>query len=133
MALENAKKLLTLMWEDKALRDRMANRSEEEVMAVAKEMGLEFTAEELKEAAEIHELTPGEMETAAGGGVYTSDGFGEIDPNACPKNRYRNHSWRKTGHCEDEWFSWLKEGGLFSLGYDIYTCAYCGRKKTVST
>ena len=43
MALESAKKLLTLMLEDKALRDRLANRGEEEVMAVAKEMGLEFT------------------------------------------------------------------------------------------
>ncbi len=130
MALENAKKLLTLMWEDKALRDRLANRNEEEVMAVAKEMGLEFTAEELKEAAKTHELTLGEMETAAGG-FNTSGSYGDITVDSCPKNGYKNHSWKYTCHREDEWFNWLKDGELFSIGYDRYTCEYCGRTKDV--
>jgi len=42
-----------------------------------------------------------------------------------------DHEWVKTGHYEDEWFSWIKEGGLFSRGYDTYVCSCCGRKKEV--
>ena len=135
MALENAKKFISLIWEDEDLKERTANKGEEEVMAVAKEMGLDFTAEELKEAASAHntqELTLGEMEPVAGG-VTSNLIPGLIDPNACPKNRYRNHSWKKIKHVEDEWFSWIKEGGLFSFGTDVYECRYCGLTKNKST
>ena len=70
------------------------------------------------------------METAAGG-FYTTGSSGDITVNSCPKNGYKDHAWRKTGHREDEWFGWLKDGGLFTIGYDIYTCDYCGRTKDV--
>ena len=128
MALENTKKFITMMWEDEALQDRTANRNEEEVMAVAKELGLAFTADELKEAAGTHELSPGEMEPVSGGSACNA-----IAPGVCPKNRNRGHSWLKTGHYEDKWFTWIKEDGLFSIEYDIYKCTYCGLTKNKST
>ena len=122
MALDNAKKFITLILENETLRDRRANRGEEEVMAIAKETGLDFTAEELKEAASASELTPGEMEFVAGG----RNAFKLKDK--CPGNE-GGHMWVKTGHVEDEWFSWLKKGGLWSIGFDQFKCAYCGKTK----
>ena len=135
MALENAKQFISLIWEDEALKKRTANKGEEEVMAIAKEMGLDFTAEELKEAAAAHntpELTLDEMEPVAGG-VTSNLIPGLDDPYACPKNRGKNHSWKKVKHVEDEWFSWIKEGGLFSFGTDVYECRYCGLTMNKST
>lgn len=44
----------------------------------------------------------------------------------CP-NHAGGHNYVKTGHYEDVWFGWLKDGGLFSRGYDTYECSYCGR------
>lgn len=97
MTLENAKKFLTLMREDETLQDRTANRSEEEVMAVAKEMGLDFTSEELREASGVCELTLGEMQFIAGGKKRKRHKFTDD----CPKNE-EGHNWIKTSHYEDE-------------------------------
>lgn len=129
MALENAKRFLSMVQEDEALLDRMANLGRDEVQAAAKEMGLEFTAEELKEAADTFELTPEEMASVAGGYGKKKRHPKTQDP--CPSNNGRGHNWVKTGHYEDEWFGWLKDGGLWTLGYDTYKCSYCGRTKDV--
>ena len=115
-----------MVLEDEALQDRTADRSEDEVMAIARELGLEFTSEELKEAAATRELTPGDLESVAGGAPHRKHAKGNSD--YCPMNG-DGHKWVKTGHYEDPWFGWLKEGGLFSLGYDTYTCSCCGATK----
>ena len=126
MALEDAKKFLAMAREDEELQDRIANKGKEEVMAVAKESGLDFSDEELQEAASIKELSPDEMVACAGGRLKP---YGKsYDPleTICPKRNGEKHVWIRTGHKEDEWFAWLKDGGLFSVGFDYYKCSVCG-------
>ena len=118
--------------EDETLRERTANKSEEEVLAVAKEMGLDYTTEELKEAVNARELDLSEMEPVAGGFLNSNCVKNFDEQYGCPKHR-GDHKWIKTGHYEDEWFGWLKKGGLFSIGYDTFQCEYCGKKKEKST
>ncbi len=141
MAMENARKFLAMVLEDESLQNRTAHLVEEEVLAVAKEMGLNFTAEEMKNAAAFHEMSPDEMSSAAGGGV-TQAGLvrrRQAEHIRNPKDAESNqnaddeegHIWVKTGHYEDEWFGWLKEGGLWSTGYDTYVCSHCGKTKEV--
>ena len=72
----------------------------------------------------MKELNPEEMNRAAGGNPKF------ITIMECPRNK-TGHEWEKTGHYEDEWFSWLKKGGIFSVGYDTYECRHCGKTKKV--
>ncbi len=98
--------------------ERTANKGEEEVLAIAKEMGLDFTSDELKEAAGSVELNLAELESAAGGTTPSWD--------RCPARGYGGaHNWVLIAHEEDEWFGWLKDGGLFTIGYNTYKCTYC--------
>ena len=131
MSLENAKKFIKQAMEDETLRERTANKGEEEILAIAKEMGLDYTAEELKEAAGVRELDLSDMEPVAGGDLYGM--VKDFSEPLCPKSKNGEHKWIKTGHYESEWFSWLKKGGIFSIGYDTFKCEYCGKKKEVST
>ena len=81
MALENARKFLEQVMKDKALRARTAEKEPAEVVAIARELGLEATAEELEqavkamrqEAEEPKELTLDEMDKAAGGVWWTGE------------------------------------------------------------
>ena len=70
MAQDNAKKFIDMMLKDEEQRTRFANMTTEEGLAAAKEMGLDFTPEELKEAGEKFELSEEEMAQVAGGGVW---------------------------------------------------------------
>ena len=67
MAQDNAKKFIDMMLKDEEQRTHFANMTTEEGLKAAKEMGLDFTAEELKEAGETYEMTPEEMEMVSGG------------------------------------------------------------------
>jgi len=67
MAQDNAKKFIDMMLNDEEQRNRFANMTTEEGLKAAKEMGLDFTTEELKEAGESYEMTPEEMEMVSGG------------------------------------------------------------------
>ena len=81
MALENARAFLEQVMKDKALRARTAEKEPAEVVAIARELGLEATAEELEqavkamrqEAGEPKELTPDELDKAAGGTWWTGE------------------------------------------------------------
>ena len=81
MALENARAFLEQVMKDKALRARTAEKEPAEVVAIARELGLEVTAEELEqavkamrqEAEEPKELTLDEMDKAAGGVWWTGE------------------------------------------------------------
>ena len=81
MALENARAFLEQVMKDNALRARTAEKEPAEVVAIARELGLEVTAEELEqavkamrqEAEEPKELTLDEMDKAAGGVWWTGE------------------------------------------------------------
>lgn len=76
-------------------------------------------------------MTRNEMNRVAGGVIIKQP---EAAENALRKRRAElenRHEWVKTGHYEDEWFSWIKEGGLFSRGFDTYVCSHCGKTKEV--
>ena len=66
MANENAKKFVEKVASDAALAERL----KKEGLALAKEMGLEFTEEELKEVLNNRELGPEELAQGAGGGIF---------------------------------------------------------------
>ena len=70
------------------------------------------------------ELNTKEMSNAAGGSWGGKPA--STSAQQCP-NHKGGHNYVKTGHYENEWFTWLKKGGLFSFGYDTYECSYCGR------
>ena len=67
MAVENATVFVKKLLEDEELRNRIASVNTEEGLKIAREMGLDFTEEELKEAGKSYELTPEEMEMVSGG------------------------------------------------------------------
>ena len=81
MALENAKIFLEQVLKDEALRARIAEKEPTEVAAIAGELGLDVTAEELeqavkamrREAGEQKELSLDEMDKAAGGVWWTGE------------------------------------------------------------
>ena len=133
MSLENAKKFITQVIEVETLRKRTANKSQEETMAIAKELGLDFTLEELKEAIDDEELiSPDDLDSAAGGrhGLISGgpDSSGDSDKVCHANPNGSEHNWVTYSHEEDEWF-----GGLFSQGYDHQKCTYCGHTRKVGT
>ena len=67
MALEDARKFVKMVVEDKELCGRLANMSIEEGLSAAKDMGLDFTIEELTEARDTCELSLDEMDQVSGG------------------------------------------------------------------
>ena len=85
MAAENAKRFLTKMMEDEALRENVAGMSTEALVAAAAELGFDVTANELTNAEhELRlggaqrgvELKPEQLDKVVGG-VF---GFGEDAP-----------------------------------------------------
>ena len=68
MSLESAKKSAQEAMEDKELRERTAKLNPQELLPIAKEMGYDFTEEELTAVMnEKQELTADQLEAAAGG------------------------------------------------------------------
>ena len=80
----------------------------------------------------MKELTRNEMSRVAGGDILSKKpkSVQNAQRKRCADNE-SGHVWVKTGHYEDEWFSWIKEGGLFSRGFDTYVCSCCGKTKEV--
>ena len=63
MALENARKFLEQVMKDKALRARTAEKEPVEVVAIARELGFDVTAEELMQAEQALKNAAGNAET----------------------------------------------------------------------
>ena len=128
MALENAKKFVEMIENDKALKERIAKMQPEESLAAAKELGLFFTLEELKEAgkaAASRNLEADELGEVAGG-IF-------MPPvtdwnNGCPGNSQGRHLWVKTG-LEEEPHSFLWWD--YTEGYDHEECTLCGQTRRV--
>ena len=126
------KTVLVKVKENETLLKRTADKGEKEVLAIAKEMGLEFTAEELKEAGSICELDLSNMERIAGGLAIFRPVAPDID-RSCKRDPSGQHKWFFYYHYEHEYFNFLKEGGLWSRGFDVYKCALCGQQKEEET
>ena len=78
----------------------------------------------------MKEMTGNEMSRVAGGDIMKKPtSVQNAQKRKC--NNEDGHVWVYTGHYEDEWFSWIKDGGLFSRGYDTYECSCCGKTKRV--
>ena len=82
MAFENAKKFLEQAMNDEALRGRVMEKGPAEMVAIAKELGFDVTAEELEEAVKAmrkaageatKELSIDEMGKVAGGIFWTGE------------------------------------------------------------
>ena len=68
MSKDSAVKFVQAILDDEELRQRTAAMNPEEIVAVAKEAGYDFTLDELKDVKkEDVELSPDELEAAAGG------------------------------------------------------------------
>ena len=128
MSLESAKQFINLLKEDEALQKRMADLPAEEGLALPrllpepaypKGLGLDFTLEELKEAAAgKNELPVDEMEKIAGGGVpQLYDDLSDPSPAAsCPKSPTGDHVWQEMAVFTE----------YLIIKHHVEKCAYCG-------
>ncbi len=132
MALENARKFLQLVQEDQALQDRLAGMAPEDRSKAARELGLDYTEAELAEALKAMEVSPDELEQAAGGvgDRSTRQTLTRLLNEKCPKAPDGKHNWVKQGHREDPHTFLFWD---YTKGYDVYACSYCGRVKDVRT
>ena len=84
MSRENAKIFLEQAMKDKALKARISDKEPVDVLAIAKELGLDVTADDLAQAerdlrnasgsAEVPvELAPGEMDKVVGGSAFMGE------------------------------------------------------------
>ena len=127
MAIENAKQFVEKVQADAALSERVKGMKPEEGLALAKELGLEFTEEELKDALNNRELSPEEMDEGVGGstlgGVILPNG---VKQQMCERSPNSRHKWEYIGHTEEP-RSFLCFD--YTWGYDHYKCVYCGKKE----
>ena len=126
MAIENAKRFVEMVAADAALKARIETLDSEAVLAAAKEMGLDFTAEELKAAAMVQEVALDELDKVVGGVGKKMSGKMSGGVAWCTKSPNQEHNWVKTGH-EEEPHSFLCWD--WTYGYDHYKCTYCGKTK----
>lgn len=123
MALENAKKFVQMIQNDEALKARIEKMSPAEALAAAKELGLDFTEEEFKDAPMDQAMALDELDEVTGGIPKLPTNFRK---GACSKSPSGNHEWEKTGHVEyPHKFLWME----YTMGYDQYRCIYCGQTK----
>lgn len=150
MSKDSAKKFVQAIIDDEELRKRTAAMKPEEAIPFAKEMGYDFTIEELTEVkTEDIELSPDDLENVAGGTIQTQ---GDMERDSRKRKerleedlycwakingRLRQygplHNYVKVGHREDPFLGGIFEGGLFgwSTGYDVYECTNCKAIKSV--
>ncbi len=126
MAIESAKRFVQIIQEQKDINDRLSSLNQEECLKAAREMGLDFTREELQEAVKTV-VSMEEMEQVSGGLLGDTDLDGR---NFCVSSPNSEHNWVKIGHYEDpRTILWVD----FTIGYDVYQCTYCHDKKKVKT
>ena len=126
MSQQNAKKFIDQLRSDKTMQERTAGMKPEEVLAFAREQGMECTLEELKEETlKSREMSLDEMDQVAGGGAFHLGRkiHSDSDKPACPSSPDGNHKWVKTGEYKVDTL-------LFLEGWDVfYTCEYCMKTK----
>ena len=75
MALDNVGRFLGKYAMDEALQAQLEDKTPEEIVAIAKEAGFDFTVDELKESAQqVTKLSLDELDNAAGGFAFAFAG-----------------------------------------------------------
>ncbi|MBO6230022.1 MAG: Nif11-like leader peptide family natural product precursor [Ruminiclostridium sp.] len=118
MSKEAASKFVQAILNDEELRQRTEKMKPDEVISFAKEMGYDFTVEELKEAAnEVRELSPDELGNVAGGNVVHLYALEDIYCNGDENGS--KHIWGS--HLEYESYCIF-----FEHTYEVKECLKCG-------
>ena len=140
---ESATKFVQAVIDDAELREKTANIKPEEIVPFAKEMGYDFTLDELKDVKKENiELSPEELEAVAGGTIEFQDqarrrskemeGGSEIKKHCYGDLSKPLHNYVKVGHKEEPilWglLSWCSD---WSDGFDVYECTLCKAIKNV--
>ena len=131
MSKASAEAFVQKIMEDEALRERTEQTSPEDVLPIAKEMGYDFTVEELTEVMNSsQELEPAELEDVVGGaGPHTRPMAKHLTQSAINSlyNRYchgdptgTKHDYVREGHYEVPFLKY------WSKGYDVLRCKRCG-------
>ena len=124
MSQQNADQFIDLLLSDKDLQERTAGMKPEEVLACAREQGLECTLEELKEETlKSRELSPDEMDQVDGGSTAAH----HYSAPKCPKSPDHKHHWVKTGEKLAGTILFVETWNVF------YTCEYCMATKRSSS
>ena len=130
MSKESATNFALVVMEDNELRERTAKLNHQELLPIAKEMGCDFTEEELTAVMnEKQELTADQLEAAAGGYIKTHPDTVDIMLKEKGRQHCHNrpkgplHQWVKIDH-EERWMFWA-----WTRGYDIYMCSLCGETR----
>ena len=139
MAKEAASKFVQAILNDEELRQRTEKMKPEDAVLLGKEMGYDFTLDELKEVKEEDiELSPDELEAVAGG-----------DKKNVNQQKFINKGVRKvqeeeSEHCNNDFnaplHNWVVVGheerpvlwgifGDYTKGYNLYKCSLCGATK----
>ena len=115
---ESATKFVQAVIDDAELREKTGAMKPEEVIAFAKEMGFDFTLDELKEVKEEDiELSPDELGNVAGGNVVHLYALEDIYCNGDENGS--KHIWGS--HLEYESY-----GIFFEHTYEVKECLKCG-------
>jgi len=137
MSKENAKAFVQAILNDEELRQRTEKMKPEELIPFAKEMGFDFTLDELKDVKKENiELSPEELEAVTGGTIEFQEharrrskemeGGSEIKKHCYGDLSKPLHNYVKVGHKEEPvlWglLSWCSD---WSDGFDVYECTLC--------
>ena len=130
MSKENATAFVQKVFDDEELRQRTGAMKPEELIPFAKEMGFDFTLDELKDVKkEDIELSPEELEAVAGGryGIKEKSHRDYIKSHCYGDPNGPLHNWVETGH-EERPVLWGIFGD-YTKGYNLYKCSLCGATK----
>ena len=110
---------------DEELQKRTEAMESEEVLALAKEQGLEFTLDELKDVDNNRELSTDELDEVVGGEGVTRLGSRSGNPDRCPSNpNGKEHEWVETGKFDEK--------VLFVTVQRVFiTCKYCMKTRSL--
>ena len=142
MSKEAASKFVQAVIDDAELREKTGAMKPEEIVPFAKEMGYDFTLDELKEVKkEDVELSPDELESVAGGYEHVHrdmDRWKTFRMNSLEKSCHCYyklsgplHNYVLTGHVEEPVLWGIF--GDYTKGYDVYECSRCKVKMKIRT
>ena len=94
-------------------------------LSIAKEQGLEFTLDELKDVDNNRELSTDELDEVVGGEGVTRLGSRSSNPDRCPSNpNGKEHEWVETGKFDEK--------VLFVTVQRVFiTCKYCMKTRSL--
>ena len=129
MSKESAAKFVQAALEDEALRERTENMKPGDAVPLAREMGYDFTVEELTEVMkDTKELSLEELGSVAGGNVVGGPCTAEVQTKKI-KDTYcygdvngRRHDYEKVLQGKRTFLFFFKKS------FDVYKCRLCGHQ-----